>query len=109
MPELETIVCLRFTRPSPTCLPAIAVFFRRRLRAALCLLNCLVQNYVLLMFGLVSSTLYVSHVRKTQKTIRMFDCYLFGLAAMDALMKLEICMTDAKIDRIVSAEHALPE
>ena len=41
------IVSLRFTRPSPKCLPAITVFFGRQLLAALYLLSCLVQNYFL--------------------------------------------------------------
>ena len=34
---------------------------------------------------------------------------LFGVAAMDALMKLEICVTDAKLDRILGDECTLPE
>ena len=34
---------------------------------------------------------------------------LFGVAAMDALMKLEICMTDAKLDRICGVDCTLPE
>ena len=33
----------------------------------------------------------------------------FGVGAMDALMKLEICLTDAKIEEIRSFEFALPE
>lgn len=33
----------------------------------------------------------------------------FGVGAMDALMKLEICMTDAKIEGTRSFESALPE
>ena len=33
----------------------------------------------------------------------------FGLGAMDALMKLEICLTDAKIEESRSFESALPE
>ena len=35
--------------------------------------------------------------------------FLFGVAAMDALMKLEICMTDAKLDRICGVDCTLPE
>ena len=34
---------------------------------------------------------------------------LFGVAAMDALMKLEICMTDAKLDRVCGVDCTLPE
>ena len=33
----------------------------------------------------------------------------FGVGAVDALMKLEICMTDAKIEGTRSFESALPE
>ena len=48
--------------------------------------------------------------RQALKTLQCFAAKnLFGVAAMDALMKLEICMTDAKIDEICRAENALPE
>ena len=48
--------------------------------------------------------------RQALKTLQCFAAKnLFGVAAMDALMKLEICMTDAKIDGIYRAENALLE
>ena len=48
-----------------------------------------------------------------QQALKTLQCFAannpFGVAAIDALMKLEICMTDAKIDGIYRAENALPE
>ena len=47
--------------------------------------------------------------RQALKTLQCFAAKnLFGVAAMDALMKLEVYMTDAKIDWIYRAENAFP-
>ena len=35
---------------------------------------------------------------------RIMCAFLFGVAAMTALMKLEICMADAKLDRICGVD-----
>ena len=49
-------------------------------------------------------------VRQTSKTLQSCASRnFFGVGAMDALMKLEICMTDAKIEGIRSFESTLPE
>ena len=48
--------------------------------------------------------------RRALKTLQSYAAKnLFGVAAMDALMKLEICMTDAKLDRICGVDCTLPE
>ena len=48
--------------------------------------------------------------RRALKTLQSFASRnFFGVGAMDALMKLEICMTDAKIEGTRSFESALPE
>ena len=48
--------------------------------------------------------------RKALKTLQRFTAKnLFGVAPMDALMKLEICMTDAKIEGYNRLGSALPE
>jgi len=48
--------------------------------------------------------------RRALKTLQKFASKnLFGVAPMDALMKLEISMIDAKIDGIYRRESALPE
>ena len=44
------------------------------------------------------------------ETLRRFTAEnLFGVAPMGALMKLEICMTDAKIEGYNRLGYALPE
>ena len=44
------------------------------------------------------------------KTVRRFTAKnLFGVAPREALMKLEICMTDAKIEGYNRLGSALPE
>ena len=40
---------------------------------------------------------------------RIICAFLFGVAAMDALMKLEICLTDVKLDRIGGVDCILLE
>ena len=48
--------------------------------------------------------------RKALKTLQRFTAKnLFGVAPMDALMKLEICTTDAKIEGNNRLGSALPE
>ena len=49
-----------------------------------------------------------SDVRRALKTLQSFASkHLFGVAPMDALMKLEICITDAKIDGLCRNESEL--
>ena len=48
--------------------------------------------------------------RRALKTLQSFTSRrFFGVGVMDALMKIEICMTDAKIEGTFSFESALPE
>ncbi len=48
--------------------------------------------------------------RRALKTLQSFAAKnLVGVAAMDALMKLEICITDAKLEPVLQFEQLLPE
>ena len=48
--------------------------------------------------------------RHALKTLQSYAAKnVFGVAAMDALTKLEICMIDAKLDRICGVDCTLPE
>ena len=48
--------------------------------------------------------------RRALKTLQPYAANnLFGVAAMNALMKLKICMTDAKLDKIHGVDCTLPE